>query len=231
MDNLTKNISEAPFLRTLLEIASIWIISDIGYYVFLPVLGFGGGYISNPIQISIYYSFWLLLTIFSFRNIYRKWGTVENKLSTYLFAFIACASIVLYLKYILPMFPTVNITGQWISPPELLMATKWYFLPKSMDILLQQLLVVAMILNFDSNGYKLKTISLWCAILFGGAHLMLVFGNGGPIYVTVFTISAIIASFIFPHLILKVKNGFVYSYFLHWLFYAVVIILARIIYI
>jgi hypothetical protein len=226
----TYNSKETPFLWIILQIASIWIISDIGYYVFLPALGFGGGYNANPIQITIYYSLWLVLAVFSFWNIYSEWKMVENRLVTYIFVLIASAVIVLYLTYILPSFPAITWAKSWKPPSELLFATPWYFLPKSIDILLQQLLVTAMVLAFSFQKYSLRTISIWCAILFGGAHLLLVFGGGGMIYVTTFTAAAVVASFIFPYLILRVKNGFVYSYFLHWLFYAVVIVLAHIVF-
>jgi hypothetical protein len=110
-----------------------------------------------------------------------------------------------------------------------LIATPWYFLPKSIDILFQQLLVAAMVISFYHKKFPVKEISVWCALLFGTAHLSLVFGKESGLYVATFTMSAIAASFIFPYLILKVKNGLIYSYFVHWLFYAVVVILARLI--
>ena len=226
-DNIAQNSRETPFLWILVEIASIWIISDIGYYVFLPVLGFGGGYNTNPIQITIYYSLWLILTIFSFWSIYSKWKVLENRWTTYIIVLFGSVIVALYLIYILPNFSAITWSKSWKPASELLYATPWYFLPKSIDIMLQQLLVTAMVLSFSFQKYNLRTISIWCAVLFGGAHLLLVFGGGGTVYVVTFTISAIIASFIFPYLILRVKNGFIYSYFLHWLFYATAIVLVR----
>jgi len=226
-DDVTHNSKETPFLWTLVEIASIWIISDIGYYVFLPVIGLGGGYNANPVQITIYYSIWLILTVFSFRGIYNKWKMIENRWPVYIAVFLGSVTVVCYLVYILPHFSAITWSESWKPASELLYATPWYFLPKSIDILLQQLLVVAMVLSFSFQKYSLRTTSIWCAILFGGAHLLLVFGGGGAVYVVTFTISAIIASFIFPYLILRVKNGFIYSYFLHWLFYAIAIVLVR----
>jgi hypothetical protein len=223
------NSRQTPFLWVLIQIAAIWVISDIGYYVFLPALGFGGGYVANPVQITIYYSFWLIFTLFSFWNIYKELRTIENRVSTYIFVSLFSIGIALYLAYVLPLFPTQGAYRIWQAPSDLLLATPWYFLPKSMDILLQQLLVVAMVLAFSFQGYSVRTISVWCAILFGGAHLLLVFGGKDFIYVSTFISAAVFASFVFPYLILKVKNGFVYSYFLHWLFYAVVIVLARVI--
>lgn len=222
----TTEHQETPLLWTLTQIASVWIISDIGYYVFLPAFGIGGSYTANPLQITIYYFIWLLLTIFSFWGMYRTWNMFERNISTYIVIFVGTVLVVSYLTYILPLFPPIA----WATPTppsELLIATSWFFLPKSIDIMLQQLLVVAMVLAFSLQKYSLKTISVWCALLFGGAHLLLVFGKESVQYVALFTLSAVVASFIFPYLILRVKNGLVYSYFLHWLFYAVAIVIAH----
>jgi hypothetical protein len=96
--------------------------------------------------------------------------------------------------------------------------------------LVQQLLVLAMALTFSFQKFGARAISTWCAILFGGAHLFLIFGGESLLYVIVFTVSAFLAGFCFPYLMLRFKNGFIYSYFLHWYFYAIVIVLARLIF-
>jgi len=214
-----------------LQIASIWVISDIGYYIFLPALGFGGGFVGNPFAITIYYLFWLAITVFTFWNIYREWETVESKrISTYIFVLLGSVAVILYFTYVLPHFPAISWGKSTKPPSELLLATPWYFLPKSIDILMQQLLVVAMVLSLSFQKYSLRAMSILCAILFGGAHLFLIFEGQTLLYVTVFTVSAFVAGLCFPYLILRVKNGFIYSYFLHWSFYAVVIVLAHVIF-
>jgi hypothetical protein len=227
----TYNTKETSLVWLLLQIASIWIISDVGYYIFLPALGFKGGFISNPFVITIYYLLWLSITVFTFWNIYREWKTIEGKrTSTYIFLLIGSAAIVFYFTYVLPHFPAISWDKSTKPPSELLLATPWYFLPKSIDILVQQLLVAAMVLSFSFQKFSLRAISILCAILFGGAHLFLIFEGHTFLYVTVFTTSAFLAALFFPYLILRVKNGFIYSYFLHWSFYAIVIVLAHIIF-
>lgn len=227
----TYNAKETPLIWLLLQIASIWIISDVGYYIFLPALGFNGGFSANPFVITVYYLFWLAITVFAFWNIYREWKTIERKrISTYIFLLIGSVAVILYFTYILPHFPAISWNKLTKPPSELLLATPWYFLPKSIDILMQQLLVAAMVLSFSFQKFSLRAISVWCAILFGGAHLFLIFGGETLLYVTVFTVSAFVAGLCFPYLILRVKNGFIYSYFLHWSFYAVVIVLAHVVF-
>jgi hypothetical protein len=63
--------------------------------------------------------------------------------------------------------------------------------------------------------------------LFGAAHVLLAFGDVPWGYVTRFSILAAIFGLAFPYLILRVPNGFAYSYVTHWGYYAITIIMAR----
>lgn len=221
-----KTEEQTPMIFVLAELAAVWIALDAGYYVL-----FGNTpYQNQAVRISLYYLFWLVLTVFSFREVYNKWRPVENRWPVYLTVLSGGAAIFLYLTRVLPHFAPTIWTKPWEPPSELLFATGWYFLPKSIEILIQQLIVAAGVLVFTLNKFSLRLTCIWCAVLFGGAHLFLVFGSEGWQYVSIFTASAAVASFIFPYLILRVKNGFLYSYFLHWGFYALVIVLAHLIF-
>ncbi|KKR36794.1 MAG: hypothetical protein UW46_C0001G0086 [Candidatus Yanofskybacteria bacterium GW2011_GWF1_44_227] len=223
--NKLSGTKELPSMMVIPQIAALWIASNVGYYIL-----FSKGYDAEPIRIALYYIFWLALTIFSFWNVYKGWKPVENRLSTYIIIGASIAGIVLYLTYLLPNFQPIVWAKAWQPPSELLFATPWYFLPKSIEILLQQFLVAAMVLTFSAHEMTIKETSIWSAILFGGAHLLLVFGGSGLIHTATFTIAAVAASFVFPYLILRVRNGFIYSNLLHWLFYAVTIVLARLVF-
>jgi hypothetical protein len=222
------NSKETPLLWLIAQMGSIWVISGIGYNFLLPVVGLGGGYNANPVQITLYYLFWIVLTVYSFWNIYSEWKFFEGRVQTYITIFVSSILITSYLAFVLPTLPSINLFNSYIPPSDLLSATPWYFLPKSFDIFLQQLLVIALVLSFHLKGYSLRSVSVWCAVLFGGAHLLLVLGGKNVFYVTLFTTCATMASFVFPYLILRVKNGFIYSYLLHWSFYAVLIYASRV---
>jgi hypothetical protein len=155
---------------------------------------------------------------------------VELRRSLFVIMSLGSTGIFLYITYILPIFPPIHWAIDWVPPSELLTASPWYFLPKSVEIGLQQLLVAAMILVFDRQEMSLQRISWWSAVLFGSIHLLLVFGGSSIGYVAVFTVSAVVAGFVFPYLMLRVRNGFMYSFFIHWGFYAVVIVLARVLF-
>lgn len=212
------------------ETGSMWILAYVGYYIFLPVFVDNVGYNNTPFHITIYYLFWIFISIFAFKDKINDRKLVESR-GKAISLFLAGTSVVmLYIAYIMPMFQTITWTIGAMPPSEILNATSWYFLPKSIDIFFQQILLLTLVTSFTDNGYDIRTTCYWCAGLFGGAHLLLVYGGGGFIYVSVFTIVAMVASFIFPYLLLKVKNGIIYSYFLHWSFYATVVVLTRFIF-
>jgi hypothetical protein len=131
-----------------------------------------------------------------------------------------------FVAYVLPALPPFDPPGG-LSPPELPLATPWYFLPKSVEILLQQLLVVALVLTLAAENCSLRRISLCCAALFGGAHILLAFGDVSWAYVARFASLAAVFGLVFPYLILRVPNGFAYSYVVHWGYYAATLLMAR----
>ena len=215
------------FAWLLLEVAAIWLLSDLGYYYLIVLAGIGDVYSYHPFLIAAYYLVWIGLAIAAFQHFYKERGKIELRASMVGVILLGAIGVAQYLLYILPLFPPIHWASQWESPVELLYASPWYFLPKSLEIALQQLLLAAMVLAFDMRELPLKRIALWSAALFGGIHLLLVLNGSSLAYTSFFTASATVAGFIFPYLMLRVRNGFIYSYFLQWGFYAVVIVLAR----
>ena len=224
---------KAQLIGTLGQIGAIWIVSDIGYYLLLPVLGITPGYNEGPVAITLYYTFWVGIAVITFWplygnwSLYGKWSTFENRLTSYGLWSLSFAGCILFAAYVLPSLPTVSWTESW-NPPDIRVATPWYFLPKSIEILFQQLLVVALVLALATQDYSVRTIAICCALLFGGTHILLGFGGVPLGYVIRFMVSAAIFGFAFPYLILKVQNGLAYSYMIHWLYYAASVMLPHI---
>lgn len=227
---MPSDTAKQPPWATLIKIAVIWVLSDIGYYSIVSLLGNGGGYSNNPFVMAGYYLVWVGIAIFTFWSLYRSWQMVELGVPLFGTGILIIALVACYLALIFPLFPAIHWTPFFKPPPELLSASQWYFLPKSIEIVLQQLLIVAMVLAFSARKYTMREISDWSAVLFGGAHLLLVFGQSFS-YVVVFTLAATAAGFIFPYLLLRVRNGFLYAYALHWTFYAAIITLVRVLYV
>lgn len=226
-ENVLANLRQSPLFVTVFQIASIWIVSDLSYEIVKSVLGIKLSYNENPLIITGYYIFWIIITLFAFWNVYIKWQMFKNEVLTYFSVLVIVGFIATYFIYILPIVPSLSWSLGWKPPAELAFSSGWYFLPKSTEIILQQLLIAALAFSFYNAKFDLKTTRVWCAGLFGVSHLLLVFGNPSFVYVSFFTILATIAGYIFPYLILKVKNGFMYSYMLHWTFYAVIVLLVH----
>jgi hypothetical protein len=214
-----------PLILTVGQIATIWILSDIAYYIVLPVVGVNLNYNAQPISIALYYLLWVCITLLALSPIFRSWRPFVDGRGTYMMLATMVTVVVVFLAYILPQFEPIVWAEAWTPPSELLFATSWYFLPKSIEILLQQLLVAALTLAFAARGFSVRTTALWCALLFGGGHLLLVFGGAPLGYIVRFATAATMAGFAFPYLLLRTENGFAYSYMLHWLYYAATIVL------
>ena len=224
---------QAQLFRTVVQIAAIWTVSDAGYYYLLPALGVQPDYNSGPVAVTLYYAFWTGIAVITFWPLYAtwpqyaRWATFRNPLASYVVWSLAFAGCLLFAAYVLPLLPSVNWREPW-NPPEMAVATSWYFLPKSIDILFQQLLVVALVLALAAQQFSLRKISVCSALGFSAAHALLAFGGVPAGYVIRFMISAAAFGFVFPFLILRVPNGLAYSYIVHWLYYAVSVLLPHI---
>jgi hypothetical protein len=218
-----------------IQIAAVWSISDIGFYFLLPLLGQQPSYNAASIASALYYVFWIGIAVITFWplytswSLYSRWATFGNRWTSYAIWSLAVAVGILFATYILPMLPLPPWTQSW-SPPEVRAATPWYFLPKSVEILLQQLLVLALVLALAAQRYSLKRISVYCALAFGVAHALLAF-SGVPLgYVVRFIVAATAFGFVFPYLILRVPNGLLYAYGIHWLYYALTALMPRLVF-
>jgi hypothetical protein len=232
--NRPQTAGDTQLVSTLIQIAAIWVLADVGYYLMLPAFGVQPSYNTGSVAITLYYIFWIGIAVITFWPIYAtwrrygRWATFENRLTSYVVWSFSFAGFVLFAAYVLPLLPPTEWTESW-TPPEVRVATPWYFLPKSIDILFQQLLVVAFVLVLAAQKIPLRKISLYCALTFGAAHVLLAFGPTPTGYVIRFMLSATAFGFLFPYLILRVPNGLAYSYILHWLYYAVTVAMPHIV--
>ena len=213
-------------LRIIAPVAAIWVASDLGYYLVLPRLTSPVAYNAAPVTIALYYLFWVGVTVAAFRPVYRQWRPFRGRWCGLLPFFASIAALFVFAFTVLPSLPSIKVDADW-DPPELLFATSWYFLPKAVDILFQQLLVVVLVLSFAAERCRMVTMSLCCAGLFGGTHLLLAFGGVPAGYVIRFTLVAAAFGLAFPYLILRVPNGFAWSYLTHWSYYAISVALAH----
>lgn len=220
-------------MRNLGLIAAIWILSDLGYYIALPALSFEPNYNYDPIAAATYYVFWIGVAAILLSRIYASWPGLsrrqlfENRLRSLMLWAVFFATAITFTAHVLPGLPPFEWRPEWGPVPQLPQARPTYFLPKSFDILFQQLLILALVLSLAREGFGMRRISLSCGALFGAAHLLLMFDAVGWHYVLRFAVVATLFGLVFPVLILKVRHGLAYSFALHWSYYALTIFLAR----
>ena len=220
--------------RVLGWLAGFWLISDLGYYFGLPSLGVGMDYNLNPMPVATFYLFWSGLAAIVFWPLYSRWNadgpfpTLRNRVLAALIWTATFTVILVFLHWGLPALPKATWPPDMGEPPDLLIATPAYFFPKTVEIVFQQLLVLALIVSLSLDGLPLRTISIFAALLFGGMHILLAFAGIPPRAVIMFIVAATAFGLILPRLILKTRFGLAAAFVLHWTFYAAVLAQARI---
>ena len=220
--------------RVLGWLAGFWLVSDLGYYFGLPALGVGTDYNRHPMPIATFYLFWSGLAAIVFWPLYSRWNsdgpwpTLRNRVLAALIWTTTFAAALAFLHWGLPALPQATWPEDLGQPPDLLMATPAYFFPKTVEILFQQLLVLAMVVSLSIDGLPLRTISFFVAMLFGGMHVLLAFSGIPPRAVIMFILASTAFGLILPRLILQTRFGLAAAFALHWAFYVVVLAQARI---
>jgi len=205
---------------TLTLVAVLWSVSSRGYYELVEALSLDSGYDDAPMLFAGYYLGFTFIALFAFRQLLAAQlnGRIlighATALAPILIAYGA------FVAFALPLLPDVSVFRAPPNPPEFMFASAWYYMPKSADILFQQVIVAAIVLCAHRARIQLRMISLIMAVLFGGFHLTLALDGFTALYVARFTVAASIFGLVIPWLYLRTRHGFRWTYGLHWGFYA-----------
>ena len=206
--------------RAILIVAALWLVSSQAYYALVTALGLESGYDAAPVLFAGYYIAWAAVAIWIFRALIDD-NLGHTTLAREGLAMLpVLAGFALFVVYALPLLPKVSELRAPSEPPEFMFASAWYYLPKSADILFQQVLAAGLILTAARAGYRLLPIALGMALAFGGFHLLLAFDGYTPTYVTRFALSATAFGAVLPYLYLRLRSGFRWAYAFHLGFYA-----------
>ena len=204
----------------LLSVAALWSASSYGYYALVDALSLESGYNEAPFMFAAYYLIWTGLALLWFRKVLAG-SLVRRKIMAHAKAMVPIMAVfALFVAVVLPSLPPVSVWRAPSDPPEFMFASGWYYLPKSADILFQQVLVASMIYTAAQLKLRLRTISIGMGLMFGGFHLLLALDGFLPLYVARFTIAASLFGLVVPYLYLRLRHGFRWAYGLHWSFYA-----------
>lgn len=236
---LCKNLG-MPVWILLAKVFALWAFVNVGCYVVLPLFGFDASYNANPVIIALLFLVWAFLCILCFRDVFDAWRNEGKSIRIFrwikpkkpniriiVMQSVAGAILLCLLLVMFSLFPALR--GPTFAPyTDIVLSTPWYFLPKSMEILVQQILLTAFVLVFHLKYRSFKKVIVGYLLFFGGAHFLYAFtGTPTPYWMTV-TAAALLSAAVFPYLILRVRGGFVFTYMLHLCFYIVLAMLIHI---
>lgn len=215
----TDNDLKAPLYEVLATIAALWAFANAGYFFIFPALGYPIDYNEAPVAIALYFLFWTALSINYFRRLFSTWLAPGASLWLYGALSFGFAGVVVALVHMFSQFPALQ--GPELAPyTDLLLSTPWYFLPKAVEVWMQQILITILVLELNSRLGSYKKLLIAYAATFGLAHVVLFGLSSAPgAYATIMTLAALCSTWVFPRLILRVRGGLVYAYAIHLMFY------------
>ncbi len=213
------NDLKAPLYEVLATIAALWAFANAGYFIIFPALGYPISYNEAPTAIALYFLFWTVLSINYFRRLFATWRAGGPSLWVYGALSFGFAGAVVALVHLLSHFPALQ--GPELAPyTDLLLSTPWYFLPKAVEVWMQQILITILVLELYSRLGSYKKVLVAYAATFGLAHVLLFALSSAPgAYATIMTVAALGSTWVFPRLILRARGGPVYAYAIHLMFY------------
>ncbi len=215
--NIKENIKN-PLAIVLVKVAGLWAAANAGYFFLFPLLGIDLSYNSAPRVFAVYFLVWCVISAYLFWDLFEASLPEASDIWIYAELSLICAGFLWLLLYIFSLVPGLH--GPLLAPySDILFATPWYFLPKSVEVLMQQILIGALVHAFAVRFQSMKKIIFLYIFTFGLAHVaMFLFGSSG-LYATIMTTGAVLSAFVFPYLMLRVRGGFMYSYTIHLVFY------------
>jgi len=124
----TYNRQRHRLVRTLAQVAALWVVADLGFYFLLPALDIRPSYNDSPVATTLYYAFWVGIAVVTFWPLYATWSAhatwsaVSNRLTSAIVWSLSFVGCILFAAYVLPLLPPTNWSQPW-DPPEVRLAT------------------------------------------------------------------------------------------------------------
>lgn len=215
----TTNRTARHTLQTFGLAAAIWAAATLSYYWLLEPLGVEDGLNDAAVFYAAFYTAWAAVAFLAFRRSHFGWLTA-GMIRRYIRPGILLAVVLFGIAAIgIPSLPDLPF-GSPDGPPHPFEMTSAYFLPKSAEILLQQLLIAAITIELKSSQLTDIKVAALVGLLFGGAHVMLACIYPEPFVIVRLTIAATLLGALAPWLMLRLRAGFLVSYAVHWSLYA-----------
>ena len=210
-----------PWARLALTIVvgvTAWSVSSIGYFEMYPLLDAQIGYNDAPFFYVAYYGACSLVVLLAFHRSFAEFAHHRFHYEYLAPSGAMIAAFALVALFVLPRIPE----AEWVldgEPAEFFWATQVYFLPKSFEILFQQVIVSALVIALCRMQLSLRQVSWLVAVMFGGFHLSLIFTVDTLAYVAHYTVASTLFGAVLPYILLRWRGGFLINYAIHWSFY------------
>jgi hypothetical protein len=151
--------------------------------------------------------------------------TEQTRKSEFIFLFALSLLIHGVLSYFI-----LNFLNQPVWPfdsqgTSFLLMNNFFIWAKPLEVFVQQLLIALLVTRLYQLDMSLKQIIALFVFIFGAVHIFQIFKTDIIIGFG-FTFFAILASFIFPYMLLRVRNGYIYNFMIHLVAYDIAALLA-----
>ncbi|MEK7509866.1 MAG: hypothetical protein AAB605_04090 [Patescibacteria group bacterium] len=219
---LTQGYSFRHLVWILCGITILWVAAYAGFILILPLLGLTLSYTETPLLSAAYYVAWIAVALFFFPKTLTRVHLDQSR-NAYVALAVFVSLTAFFYSSVLPSLSEYGaITVQ--SGNFFLGATPAFFLPKMAELVFQQLLIAALVLSIASFDNNVFFVSLLYGPLFAIGHVLVLLEVPAA-FVELVIVGAVVSAATFPYLILRVRNGFIYSFMLHWAFYIVLTVL------
>jgi hypothetical protein len=168
------------------------------------------------------------LLLYAFRSTYKS--IFQN---THWYELVGLVSLSLIVHGLVSYFIITYVDKpDWIFSDRgtsFLLMNNYYVWAKPLDILIQQLLIIWLTTKLFANGLTLKQIISFFLIAFGSIHIFQVLKTDWVIWL-LFTAGALVSSVLYPYLLLRVRNGYIYNYMFHLCLYNIAALAAWLLY-
>lgn len=225
MQLFAQHFSSRHTVYVLAGLSLLWAVAFGVFNYVLPQVGWALDYSREPLLTAAYWLMGVAVAFAFFPNTLHK-TIIRHSADAYGLLALFVAFLAFFYALVVPTLdPFVRVHGV-LYEAGFLGAAPMYLLPKLADILFQQVIIAAFILTLASYCNSVSFVAGWYAAFFVTMHLLLWFAFGFGLTL-IFTAGAIVSVICFPYLIMRVNNGFVYSYMLHWCFYLCITLLLR----
>ena len=204
------------------------------FFLFVSIFGFASLVPTEIITMEryglviVFYLMVASLLLYIFRSTYKS---IFQK--THWYELVGLVSLSLIIHGLVSYFIITYVERpDWIFSDRgtsFLLMNNYYVWAKPLDILIQQLLIIWLTTKLYTNGLTLKQIISFFLIAFGSIHIFQVLKTDWVIGL-LFTAGALLSSVLYPYLLLRTRNGYIYNYMFHLGLYNIAALAAWLLY-